>query len=104
MNLFSQEVTNSAGDPLYVRHRFHCPGCEISHFFHTPIAGSSHSGDLWEWDGKLTFSPSLLMTHRDRDGSHRCHLFLIEGQIHFLSDCTHHLAGAIVPLAELEPP
>jgi hypothetical protein len=33
----------------------------------------------------------------------RCHSFLVDGQIQFLGDCTHALAGQTVPLPEIEP-
>jgi hypothetical protein len=28
----------------------------------------------------------------------RCHSFVVEGQMQFLSDCTHEMAGQIVPI------
>ncbi len=33
----------------------------------------------------------------------QCHSFVTEGQIQFLSDCSHELAGQTVPLPEYEP-
>jgi hypothetical protein len=32
---------------------------------------------------------------------HRCHSFVVDGQIQFLGDCTHKLAGQTVPLPVL---
>ena len=53
---------------------------------------------LWEFNGNFespTFVPSLMMRHGD---SAVCHLFLRNGVLEFLSDCTHELAGQKVPL------
>jgi len=97
---------------------FWCPGCEEMH-----VVTSS-----WTFNGdydKPTFSPSVLVTnghyvpgqvhttcwctyneeHKDDPAPftcERCHSFVINGQIHFLSDCTHKLAGQIVDLKEME--
>ncbi len=70
---------------------FWCPGCGIYHVL----------DDRWQFDGdeeSPTFFPSLVTR-----GEKRCHLFLRAGQIQYLDDCDHDLAGQTVPLAE-EPP
>lgn len=76
---------------------FHCPGCECAHAFLV-------TGPLsWEFNGDLerpTFSPSLLCTTRMPSGNDVCHLFMRDGQIEFLSDCTHKLAGRTVPVPD----
>lgn len=83
------------GGKLYA---FHCPGCEYGHHFE--VGGSG-----WTWNGSLdrpTFSPSLLV-YGARDGSTpRCHSFVRDGKIEFLSDCTHKLAGQTVELPDWE--
>ena len=74
---------------------FKCPGCEYLH----PFNVNPSKPQCWNFNGdaeKPTFSPSLLV-----NGTHpesRCHLFLIEGKIRFLSDCHHHLAGQTVDM------
>lgn len=79
------------------RRFFRCPGCGNAHF----------TTDTWTWNGDLvkpTFAPSILVEgHRfKRDGSgseaFRCHSYVVDGQIQFLGDCTHALAGKTVPL------
>lgn len=94
---------------------FRCPGCGDTH----TVNGS------WTWNGDVvrpTLSPSVLVTsghycqsHQPGDdcyctlrakepdtnwpeGCYRCHSFVRDGQIEFLSDCTHALAGQTVPL------
>lgn len=65
---------------------FFCPGCEYAHKINT----------TWEWNKdkvKPTFSPSILVT-----GRHRCHSYVRDGIIDFLSDCDHKLAGQKIPL------
>ena len=91
---------------------FWCPGCR--HVVGLPVEGSP----AWQWDGnvdKPTVSPSVLQTGvepmTDEQRAHymatkelpprveaRCHLFLKNGMLEFLSDCTHELAGQTVPL------
>jgi hypothetical protein len=76
---------------------FHCPGCEYGHCFDVP---------RWFWNGsfeKPTFQPSLLCNQHDV--ASRCHLFVTDGGIQFLSDCWHALAGQTVELPDwdLEP-
>lgn len=72
---------------------FFCPGCEGAHFYQVP---------QWSFNGdfaKPTFTPSLLL-HAHEGGQPRCHLFLTDGRLQFLGDCTHKLAGQTVDLPE----
>jgi len=101
--------------PMYRRDKtdlvgylFECPGCGIHHAFYTVQTnrpGEEHA--VWSFNGDVerpTFAPSLLV--RWEEGEAReprvCHSFVRDGQIQFLSDCTHHLAGQTVDLAEIE--
>jgi hypothetical protein len=93
---------------------FWCPACEQMHVV-------TASG--WSFDGNYdrpTFSPSILVTgfqsmtdeEYERWVSERvlperrplrCHSFVRAGQVEFLGDCTHALAGqtvALTPAAE----
>lgn len=76
-----------------------CPGCRNWH----PFNVDPSRPQCWQFNGnvnKPTFTPSLLV-----NGSHpesRCHLFLTDGKIQFLSDCHHKLAGQTVDLPEIE--
>ena len=73
---------------------FFCPGCNEMHFvFVDPSAAPK---PVWTWNQSLTsptFSPSLLVR-----GVHTCHSFIEIGTIRYLCDCTHNLAGQIVPI------
>lgn len=67
-----------------------CPGCKCHHTFNV----GREKRPVWTFNGdmeKPTFSPSLLYVGR-------CHLFLTDGRIQFLSDCAHELAGQTVDL------
>ena len=80
---------------------FHCPGCNCGHSFR--VFGAS--GPVWDWNGdldKATFSPSLLYQGGPNDT--RCHSFVRDGKIQFLSDCSHHLAGQTVDVPEAAAP
>ena len=104
------------------RMAFWCPGCNDAHSI--PIGDGP--GPRWQMSGTLeqpTFQPSILVTtghymarHAPGDGCacdwqernpgvepwpwpcRRCHSYVTEGQIQFLADCTHELAGFTVPI------
>lgn len=67
--------------------------------------GCGHSLNGWTFNGNLespTFSPSLLVTgylnKENPDG--RCHSYITDGKIQYLSDCTHAFAGKTIMLNE----
>jgi hypothetical protein len=78
---------------------FICPGCKEAHGI----------DDKWTFNGDFerpTFAPSYLTWNdpnpeaapgRFRDGW-RCHSYIKDGQIEFLPDCTHALAGQTIPI------
>lgn len=89
---------------------FWCNGCETHHAFRTrKFEGETKSdgktpAPVWTFNGNLekpSFAPSLLYkwSHEGKDVV--CHLFLRDGILEYLSDCTHKLAGKRVPLGEL---
>lgn len=89
--------------PGRLRFMFWCPGCEDAHAFEV---GPQHTGEhrpSWQFDGNTqspTVQPSIVVRYGDEPGAKRCHLFLVNGQLQFLGDCTHKLAGQTVPLPE----
>ncbi|WP_269494193.1 DUF6527 family protein [Acinetobacter baumannii] len=75
-----------------------CPGCKCWHALHV---GPQHK-IRWNFDGNLekpTFSPSLMVNAGERS---QCHSFISNGQIQFLADCHHSLAGQTVDLPEVK--
>lgn len=84
---------------------FFCPGCQCAHS--VPVADENYFRGVdgstpWTISdaasilaGRPTLSPSLLTTNGQ---GRTCHSFVREGQIQFLNDCTHPLAGVTVPL------
>ena len=91
-----------------VGYSFDCPGCRAKHDVHIRPHKNS-IGASWDFNGnpeKPTFSPSI----RNRVSFNResgkpdyvCHLFVTNGEIRFLSDCTHSLAGLAFPIPEVE--
>lgn len=86
---------------------FWCPGCKAAH---AVIVDGSRG---WTFDGNVaapTFAPSVLVrTGRAVDPDFEpqpddppevCHSFVRSGQVQFLNDCTHDLAGQTVPLPD----
>lgn len=109
---------------------FRCPGCNEAHAVRVREDGQNIDG-AWGFNGdydRPTFSPSILVRtghfvpgheagrcwctyakeHPDEeDDGFRCsicHSFVRDGQIQFLGDCTHALAGQTVPLPDMEGP
>lgn len=112
-------------DDLNNQLSFMCPGCKEVHF----IKHGDDSGPRWAWNKNTehpTFSPSILVRgkaltdkgNRDieawreagfpkRDQPFEsvatvCHSFVTHGQIQFLTDSTHELAGQTVDLPEFQ--
>lgn len=84
-----------------------CPGCDGAH----SIATGSGPGPRWTWNGdavRPTFEPSVLVSYPANPDAEEefkewrtarvCHTFVRAGEIQFLSDCTHALAGRTVPI------
>lgn len=91
--------TKGSNDPDHMSAWFLCPGCDEAHRYEFGKPGA------WTFNGdyeKPTFTPSLLM--RSKHGPERrprvCHLFMTDGKIRFLGDCTHALAGRTVEIPE----
>lgn len=108
---------------------FKCPGCNKSHGVHVGEGAGPRWGFNGDGD-RPTFTPSVLVRNghhvpnwRDRyppgaeascwctyNAEHPedpdpftcgvCHSFVTDGQIQFLGDCTHALAGQTVPLPD----
>jgi hypothetical protein len=87
---------------------FRCPGCEGNHMIDSRTDGKQPS---WDFNGdaeRPTFSPSILVTcnfpESVPEGVRRvpdvCHSFVRDGQIQYLSDCTHALAGQTVDIPD----
>ena len=79
-------------DKIYL---FQCPGCSKPHPF----------DERWTFNGdmeKPTFRPSLLVNKSNHPGELRCHSFVTNGEIRFLSDCDHDLKNKIVEIPDWE--
>ena len=105
------EVTIDDHGKIYPAYYWWCPGCASydtersgggTHMFHIPP---------WTFDNddmeKPSFSASYLSygwkpvedNPRGFKGSPRCHSFVKNGMIQYLSDCEHELANKTVPMA-----
>jgi len=79
---------------------FHCIGCGYDHHINTNpnFAG----GKVWSFNGdmkKPTAQPSLLVnSHTDK----RCHLFVTDGKLVYLSDCWHQYAGQTLEMLDAD--
>lgn len=71
---------------------FWCPGCECLHAVNKS----------WTFNGdvvKPTIKPSVLSTFGINPA--RCHLFVEEGRLRFLSDSTHQYAGQTIDMVPI---
>lgn len=100
------------GSSALAGYYFRCPGCMDEH----------HIDLTWSFNGNVdrpTISPSVLVTgpttvqNADYEWTGKyvmgannepipmvCHSFITDGNIQFLTDCTHDLAGQTVPLPD----
>jgi hypothetical protein len=96
-----RSVSSANGDKAVA---YYCPGCKGVHVVW-------HKGKVaWDWNGdadKPTLSPSIriYMLAKIESGvsipeKTLCHCFVKDGNIEFLSDCAHKLAGQTVPIPE----
>lgn len=87
---------------------FQCPGCNKIH----TVAIGAGKGERWQWNGdpeKPTFSPSIKVVYpansktaesKDQYSEQICHFSVENGEIRFLEDCTHSLAGQTVQIPD----
>lgn len=71
---------------------FYCPACKTTH-------GIRIGRNGWQWNenqNEPTFTPSLMSIAGDL----RCHCFVRDGAIEYLSDSTHAMKGQIVPMPD----
>lgn len=81
---------------------FSCPGCGWPHDINVAVNPAAPNRPVWTWNGsdeKPTFSPSILV-HDGFPSVVVCHSFVRDGQIQFLADCNHALAGKTVELPD----
>lgn len=81
---------------------YHCPGCDGPHFLalddSNVVNGRPHK---WDFDGNLevpTFHPSIHVAPNMPE--FRCHSWIKNGMISFLTDSHHHLGGQTVPMPD----
>ena len=91
MALITKREATQDGQHLYYQWFWWCPGCDAAHIF----------TDQWSFNGdeqKPTVQPSILTS---KGTEVRCHVFITDGTIQYLSDCWHTLKGQTVPMVEL---
>ena len=87
---------------------FKCPGCGTVHTFRVGERAGSKGWTIEGDELKPTVRPSLLTTWKHNhsqeleplaDQAKRiCHIFITDGVVEFLNDCTHSNAGKKIPL------
>lgn len=85
--------------------RIWLPGPISTRVLPVQIKGARAGTGNWTWNGdteKPTLKPSILNDFRPHDPL-VCHTFITDGQVIFLDDCTHSLAGKTLDLLEIDP-
>tara|TARA_R110002050_G_scaffold246395_3_gene384179 strand:- start:1053 stop:1391 length:339 start_codon:yes stop_codon:yes gene_type:complete len=86
--------------------KFHIPSVARVQTLPVIINGSRQGTNCWTWNGdteKPTLRPSVLVTGYcgDIDADFRCHSWINDGSVQFLSDCSHELANKTVELLDI---
>lgn len=112
-------------DGVWYGVRFICPACSegdprregyAPHYIVLPVSNWQPEGypptqrvPQWIFNGNMdrpTFAPSVLQRYDygpNEDRKHFCcHSFVRDGQIQYLTDCTHAMAGQTVDLPEID--
>ena len=78
-----------------IGYRYYCPGCAETHVI----------AESWGFNGNYdspTVTSSVKVSGVDMEGKSRvCHHYIRQGQIQFLPDCTHSLAGQTLLLGDV---
>jgi len=85
--------------------RFYSPGPLSTQILPVQIKGTRAGTGNWTWNGDVdrpTLKPSILNDFRPHDPLVN-HIFITDGQVIFLPDCTHEFAGQTLDLLEVEP-
>lgn len=67
--------------------------------------GTREGTGNWTWNGsveKPTIRPSILRTKKFAGKEYRCHCWVNDGKVKFLSDCSHDKANEIIDLLDIE--
>jgi hypothetical protein len=87
-------------------YHFWCPGCQDYHAV-TVAPYANSMGAKWQFNGNLdlpTFTPSIFLKVQvpsQADKNRICHCYVTDGEIRYLSDCSHQLAGQTIDLPDI---
>ena len=99
--IMGKKISKFVDELNRIGYHFWCQGCNSYHGVYTDGAGKPN----WQFNGdeeKPTFKPSVLSTWTEGEQKipKRCHIFVTDGKIQYLNDCTHELAGKTVDLID----
>lgn len=96
----AKKFYNADGDKNHLY--FFCPGCGCDHWI--TLSGDKH----WSFDGNNespTVTPSIRVFRpktEDHPEQTICHFYINHGQIQYLNDCVHRLAGQSVDMKDVD--
>lgn len=83
---------------------FFCPACNHNHSIVAEDLNEEYPVWGFNWNTDCpTFTPSVRVqyTYGEERRAVCCHMFVTDGYIQYLSDCTHFLAGQTVPMHDI---
>jgi hypothetical protein len=111
-------IHHGENGPL-IGHMIICPACGNGHAFYNGVPVDGKPRPAWSFNGdreRPTFAPSMLVRgtvpltddevarvfagEKIEPKPLVCHSYVRDGQIQFLSDCTHEMAGKTVDLPD----
>jgi len=78
-----------------IRWLFECLACSCCHYI-------NHTWTITGPEDSLTVTPSIFV-NKDRvnPDAHACHLFIRDGKIQYLEDCSHEYAGKTIEMVNM---
>lgn len=95
-----REISSTLHDGI-VGYSFWCVACNRRHAFYTHDGYTNNRSWTLVSKEPVTVQPSIKLTgHYGDIENFCCHLFIQNGRLIYLSDCTHHLAGKEVDMID----
>ncbi|MFA5670202.1 MAG: DUF6527 family protein [Balneolaceae bacterium] len=100
-----KEVRSSLYNAV-VGYSFWCVACDSPHAFYTHDGYTNNKSWKLISTDPVTVQPSIKLTapYKNETENYCCHLFLLNGKIRYLTDCTHYLAGKEIDMIDFPIP
>ncbi len=93
-------LDNKNGNTSY---SFICPACKVEHMINVKVP--KNDAPCWDWNNstkKPTIRPSIRVKGGSSTGGTVCHMYVTDGKIQYLGDCTHEKAGKTIDMESVK--